>query len=89
VPESYIQINAKDARELAIRNGEKIKVKSRRGETITTARVTDEVAPRVLYMAMHFAEGANNLTNTALDPLSKMPELKHCAVSVEKIPEVQ
>jgi len=39
-----------------------------------------------LYMAMHFHNGANNLTNTALDPMSKMPELKHCAVKVEKIP---
>jgi formate dehydrogenase major subunit len=87
VPESYIQVNTLDAKELGIRNGEKIKVKSRRGETITKARVTDDVAPKVLYMAMHFAEGANNLTNTALDPLSKMPELKHCAVAVEKIKE--
>jgi len=87
VPESFIQINTEDAKSMGIRQGEKIKVKSRRGETITTARVTDEVAPKVLYMAMHFNEGANNLTNTALDPLSKMPELKHCAVAVEKIPE--
>ena len=62
-------------------------MKSRRGETITKARVTEDVAPKVLYMAMHFDQGANNLTNTALDPLSKMPELKHCAVAVEKIKE--
>ena len=34
---------------------------------------------------MHFEHGANDLTNTALDPLSKMPELKHCAVKVEEI----
>ena len=74
VPESYIQINTGDAKELGIKNGEKIKVKSRRGETITKARVTEDVAPKVLYMAMHFDQGANNLTNTALDPLSKMPE---------------
>jgi len=50
------------------------------------ARVTDEVAPGVLYMAMHYGNCAvNRLTNTALDPMSKMPELKHCAVAVEKI----
>ena len=49
------------------------------------AAVTDDVAPGVLYMTMHFDPGVNNLTNTALDPLSKMPELKHCAVAVEKI----
>jgi len=47
--------------------------------------VTDDVGPGVVYMTMHFADGVNNLTNTALDPMSKMPELKHCAISIEKI----
>ncbi|HNX17011.1 MAG TPA: formate dehydrogenase subunit alpha [Methanoregula sp.] len=85
VPESFIQINTIDAKKLGVKEGDKVKVTSRRGETITRARISDDVAPKVLYMAMHFANGANNLTNTALDPLSKMPELKHCAVKVEKV----
>src|SRR5512136_1065160 len=87
VPENYMQMNTLDAKELGIKPYEKVKVTSRRGESIAIARVTDDVAPKVLYMPMHFANGANNLTNTALDPLSKMPELKHCAVRVEKIKE--
>ncbi|HNS82149.1 MAG TPA: molybdopterin dinucleotide binding domain-containing protein, partial [Methanolinea sp.] len=87
VPENYVQINTEDAKRLKIANGEKIKVRSRRGESLPIARVTDEVAPGVLFMAMHFPQGANALTNTALDPLSKMPELKHCAVAVEKTKE--
>jgi len=87
VPENYVQINTEDAKRLNIVKGEKVKVRSRRGESIAVARVTDEVGPGVLFMAMHFPEGANALTNTALDPLSKMPELKHCAVTVEKIKE--
>jgi formate dehydrogenase major subunit len=62
-------------------------VRSRRGESFPVARITDEVAPGVLFMAMHFPQGANALTNTALDPLSKMPELKHSAVAVEMIKE--
>jgi formate dehydrogenase major subunit len=85
VPEAYVQINDEDAKKLSIKNGERIKLRSRRGETTPVARVTDEVGPGVLMMTMHFPNGANNLTNTALDPLSKMPELKHCAVAVEKI----
>ncbi|HPW10722.1 MAG TPA: molybdopterin-dependent oxidoreductase, partial [Methanoregulaceae archaeon] len=89
VPENFVQINTEDAKRLGIKEGEHIKVRSRRGETTPLARVTDEVAPGVLYMAMHFPNGANNLTNTALDPLSKMPELKHCAVAVEKISEAK
>jgi formate dehydrogenase major subunit len=89
VPEGYVQINPADAKKLNIVNGEKIKVTSRRGESVPVARVTDEVAPGVLFMAMHFPQGANALTNTALDPMSKMPELKHCAVKVEKIAEAK
>jgi formate dehydrogenase alpha subunit len=85
VPEGYVQINTEDAERLKIKNGEKIKVRSRRGESLPVARVTDEVGPGVLFMAMHFPNGANALTNTVLDPMSKMPELKHCAVAVEKI----
>jgi formate dehydrogenase major subunit len=87
VPENYVQLNTQDAKELGIAQHEKIKVSSRRGESIAIARVTDDVAPKVMYMPMHFYQGANQLTNTALDPLSKMPELKHCAVKVEKIKE--
>ena len=85
VPRSYVQLNVEDAERLKIKDGELIRLKSRRGQTDTIARVTDDVAPGVCYMSMHFADGVNNLTNTALDPLSKMPELKHCAISVEKI----
>jgi formate dehydrogenase, alpha subunit, archaeal-type len=90
VPAGFVQINSDDAMRMNIQNGEKIKLSSRRGEVETLAKVTDEVAPGVLMMTMHFGDAAANmLTNTALDPLSKMPELKHCAVKVEKITGVQ
>jgi len=90
VPAGFVQINTDDAARMNIRNGEKIKLTSRRGEVETLAKVTDEVAPGVLMMTMHFGDAAANmLTNTALDPLSKMPELKHSAVKVEKITGVQ
>ena len=86
VPAGFVQINTEDAKRLGIEQGEMIRLKSRRGEVETAARVTDDVAPGVLYMAMHFAEAAaNKLTSTARDPMSKMPELKHSAVKVEKI----
>jgi formate dehydrogenase major subunit len=85
VPEGYVQINTEDAKKMGITEGEKVKIRSRRGESFPVARVSEEVAPGVLFMAMHFPQGANALTNTALDPMSKMPELKHCAVAVEKI----
>jgi formate dehydrogenase major subunit len=85
VPTGYVEISVEDGKELDIKTGDRVKLKSRRGEAETNARVTSDLPKGVLYMSFHFNEGpANNLTNTALDPLSKMPELKYCAVSLEK-----
>lgn len=86
-PESYIEMNPKLAEELNIENGEMVKVISRRGNITTKARVTDIVTDNVVFMPFHWAEGAANvLTNgAALDKYSKTPELKVCAVSIEKI----
>jgi len=53
-------------------------IRSRRGETTPVARITDDVAPGVLYMAMHFPNGANNLTNTALDRCPRCPNETLC-----------
>jgi predicted molibdopterin-dependent oxidoreductase YjgC len=39
----------------------------------------------VVFMTFHYAEALTNaLTNTAVDPIAKIPELKVCAVKVEK-----
>jgi formate dehydrogenase major subunit len=48
------------------------------------AKVTDKVGKGVIFMPFHFAEAAANLlTNTALDPVSKIPELKVCAARLD------
>jgi len=86
-PESYIEISPELAGNLNITNGEKVKVSSRRGEIVTKAKITEIVSDNVVFMPFHWAEGAANvLTNgSALDKSSKTPELKVCAVKVEKI----
>lgn len=84
-PESTVEINPTDAKKLKISDGDPAKVISRRGQVSTRARVTDACLPGVVYMDFHFAESAANiLTNPAVDPLSKTPEYKICAVRVEK-----
>jgi formate dehydrogenase major subunit len=63
-------------------------VSSRRGTLNVPARVTETVEEGVVFMPFHFADGpANILTNTVLDPVAKIPELKVCAVRVEKSAE--
>lgn len=85
-PEGVVEINPADAASLKITDGDKVKVISRRGEVITKAKVTRKSPPKVVYMDFHFAESAANvLTNTALDPVAKIPELKVCAVRIERV----
>lgn len=85
-PEGVVEISPIDASPLKIKDGQKVKVVSRRGELIAKARVTEQSPPKVVYMTFHFAESAANLlTNAALDPVAKTPEFKVCAVRIERI----
>ena len=85
-PESYIEISPKTADAQSINDGEMIRIVSRRGNIKTKAKVVDIVNDQVVFMPFHYAEGAANiLTNKALDEHCKIPELKVCAVKIEKI----
>jgi formate dehydrogenase major subunit len=81
-----VMISVKDAEKLGIENSEKVKVKSRRGEIEIDAFVTKRIGEGTVYIPFHYKEAAANvLTNTAVDPVAKIPEFKVCAVKVSKI----
>jgi len=83
--EGMIEINPSDASALGIDDGEVVSVISRRGKITVKARVTGTSPVGVVSMDFHFAESPTNiLTNPALDPVSKIPELKVAAVRIEK-----
>ncbi|MCK4964103.1 MAG: formate dehydrogenase subunit alpha, partial [Dehalococcoidia bacterium] len=83
--EELVQINPQDAQNLGITDGDWVRVISRRGEVKTKSMVTEASPVGVVTMSFHFTETRTNLlTNPALDPVSKIPELKVCAVRVEK-----
>ena len=85
VPEAYVELNPEDARALGIIDGERVRVSSRRGEIELKARLTERVPKGTVFIPFHFGEAAANvLTNPVLDPISKIPELKVCAVRVER-----
>jgi len=85
VSEGYLEVNPADAERMELLQDDKVKVASRRGEMTAKTMVTDRVEEGVLFMPFHFAESnANALTNTAFDPVCKIPELKVCAVKLEK-----
>lgn len=83
---SFIEMNTEDAARLGIENGEKVRVSSRRGTIISTARVGEKVSPKETWMPFHFPDGnANVLTNAALDKYARIPEYKVCAIRVDKL----
>ncbi len=85
-PKCELEINPIDAARLAVADGDMLRISSRRGQIVAAAKVTDRVAPQVVFLPFHYAEAAaNRLTNTALDPVAKIPELKVCAVQVQKV----
>ena len=85
-PEGVVEISPEDASQLGIAQGDKVKISSRRGEVITKAKVTEALPPGVVFMTFHFVESpANILTNPKLDPISKIPEFKVCAVAVRPL----
>lgn len=85
VPEGFAEINPDDAEKLGIQSGQQVSVASRRGSISIKAQVTDKVSKGTVFIPFHFAESAANmLTNTAVDPVAKIPEFKVCAVRVTK-----
>ncbi|MFH0846550.1 MAG: formate dehydrogenase subunit alpha [Chloroflexota bacterium] len=83
--EEEVVVSPEDAASLGIQDGEMVKVSSRRGLVIVKARVSESSPKGVVFMTFHFAESPTNvLTNPALDPVAKIPELKVCAVRIEK-----
>jgi formate dehydrogenase major subunit len=85
---AFIEMNENDAAALGIRDGERVRVRSRRGELTAEARVGTKCSPGESWMPFHFPDGdANWLTNAALDKFARIPEYKVCAIRIEKIPD--
>ncbi|MES0491688.1 MAG: molybdopterin-dependent oxidoreductase [Leptospirales bacterium] len=87
VPESYVEIHPDDAKNLGIKNGDNVKLSTRRGSLVMPAQVNGRAVPKPgLVFTPFFDEDmlVNVLTLDAHCPLSKQPDYKKCAVKVEK-----
>ncbi len=85
-PEVVTDINPLDAEKKGIADGSMIKIISRRGEIASRVRITRRSPEGLIFIPFHFGEAAANLlTNDALDPVARIPELKVCGVNIEPI----
>jgi predicted molibdopterin-dependent oxidoreductase YjgC len=87
-PRAWLEMNPEDANRLNLRAHDRVEVISARGRVSKVElRITEIVAPGQVFLPFHFAEtNANQITQSAFDPISREPNYKQCAVRVEKSP---
>ncbi|MEZ6093424.1 MAG: molybdopterin-dependent oxidoreductase [Pirellulaceae bacterium] len=87
MPSAYIEIHPEDASKLKIKNGDKVKVESRRGSLVIQAWINGRGKPPEGTVFIPFFDEtlmANDLTLDAIDPFSKQPDYKKSAVRIGK-----
>ena len=89
-PGPAVELHPQELERRHWKDGDLVRVSSRRGTLVLPVRGTDGVAPAQAHIAMHWGPewlrgGVNVLTSPALCPTSKQPELKHAAVRIEKV----
>ena len=82
-PEAIAHLNPGDIERHGLKAGGLVTVSTRRGAITLKVRSDRQVAPGVVFVPFCYAEApANELTNPALDPFGKIPELKYCAARI-------
>ncbi len=86
-PEPLCEIHPLLAARLGVFDGEVIRVVTRRGSMSLPAQIVKSIRPDTIFIPYHWPgkKAANQLTNRALDPISKIPEFKVCACRIEKL----
>jgi assimilatory nitrate reductase catalytic subunit len=74
------------AEKLGVKDGDWVTAESRRGKATLQASVVTTIRPDTVFIPYHWAgrKSANQLTISAQDPYSKIPEYKVCAVKLRK-----
>ncbi|MEW6304767.1 MAG: molybdopterin oxidoreductase family protein [Verrucomicrobiota bacterium] len=86
-PEPLCEMHPRLAERLGIKDRDLVKVSTRRGEITVPAQIVKSIRPDTVFIPYHWPgkKSANQITNRALDPISKIPEFKVCACKVEKM----
>jgi assimilatory nitrate reductase catalytic subunit len=85
-PRAWLEMNPVDAERLELRPHDRVEVVSPRGRVSSVElRITEIVAPGQVFLPFHFVESnANQITQSAFDPISREPNYKQCSVRVER-----
>jgi assimilatory nitrate reductase catalytic subunit len=83
-PDAYAEIHPELAASLGLGDGDAVRLTTRRGSVVVAARLTDTIRPDTVFVPFHWPR-VNDLTSARLDPTSRMPEFKSCAVAVAAV----
>jgi len=83
-PTPYMEMNPDAGARLGIRHGEYARLVSRRGDAVVMVQLTQRVAPDSVFIPFHFHECVNRVALGLLDPHSRQPAYKQCAVRIER-----
>ncbi len=86
-PQPYCEIHPRLADPLGIREGDFVKIQSRRGSLTVRAAVVRTIRPDTVFVPYHWPldRAVNRCTIRALDPVSRIPEYKVCAVRLQRV----
>ncbi|HTI15940.1 MAG TPA: molybdopterin oxidoreductase family protein [Dictyobacter sp.] len=84
--EPFVELHPSTAHRFMIAPGESVRLTTRRGSAVFTAKVTPSIREDTIFVPFHWGgeQSINRLTSPALDPISRMPEFKLCAVRIER-----
>jgi assimilatory nitrate reductase catalytic subunit len=87
VGEPYAEIHPALAAQAGISDGDMMRISSRRASVAVRARVTETIRPELIFAPFHWGghQSINALVGGSLDPHSKMPPFKRCAVRIEAV----
>ena len=90
-PGPFVEIHPEDAARLGVAEKDQVAIRSRRGQAVLPARISDRVMPGNCFAPFHWNDvvgvqlAINAVTCDAVDPLSLQPAFKHCAVALERV----
>ncbi|MFB9908581.1 molybdopterin oxidoreductase family protein [Allokutzneria oryzae] len=87
VPGAFVEVHPDTAGRAGLSQGDLARVSSRRGSVLATVRCVPGMRIDTVFLPFHFPgeQRANLITNPVLDPVSRMPEFKVCAVRLEAV----
>jgi sulfite reductase (NADPH) flavoprotein alpha-component len=90
-PGPFVELHPADAARLAVKDGDYLEIRSRLGRAVLPAVVTERVLPGGCFAPFHWSDlfgehlSINAVTLDEVDPISRQPGFKYCAVSLQRV----